>query len=153
MITPVKAKDSTGQTWRVTRRWVPWRRRVRGAGDAWSMVPTLPAGEDPISAVITIVILVVFAPVILLALVLTVLATIEFAVILLLIPVLFVARALFGRHWIVEVRRGYLPYYEEHAGDWSTSHARIESIAGAIERGDRPPHTLGAGAPDPVSSA
>ena len=139
-----------GEKWRVTRRWLPWRRRVRGAGRAWDLVPSLPAGDDPVSSAITLVVLVVFAPVILVALVLTVLATIEFAVLLLLVPFIAGARMLFGRHWVVEVRRGFTPYHEEHAGKWGASSERIRQLAGSISRGDLPPHTIGDDA-EPVS--
>ncbi|MDZ5621540.1 hypothetical protein [Nocardioides bizhenqiangii] len=131
------------EKWRVTRRWLPWRRRVRGAGKAWDLVPSLPAGDDPVSGAITLVVLVIFAPVIAVAVVLTVLAAIEFAVLLLLVPFLAVARMAFGRHWVVEVRRGFTPYYEEHAGDWAASSERIRQLAASISRGDLPLHTLG----------
>ncbi|WP_146207240.1 hypothetical protein [Nocardioides silvaticus] len=136
-----------GTTWRVTRRWVPWRRRTKGVGDAWDLVPSIPAGgADPISGIIALVFLVIFAPVILLALVLTIVAAVEFAVILLLIPVVALGRVFFGRHWIVEVRRGFEPYYEMHAGDWQQSRDRIRRITESISRGDLPPRTLGEGA-------
>lgn len=118
----------------------------------WDLVPSLPAGDDPVSSAVTLVVLIIFAPVILVASVLTVLAAIEFAVLLLLVPFLAMARVMFGRHWVVEVRRGFTPYYEEHAGDWAISSERIRNLAGAIERGDLPPRTLGEGA-EPVSSS
>lgn len=137
-----------GTSWRVTRRWVPWRRRARGASKVWDLVPSVPGGggDDPISGAITLIILVIFAPVILVALGLTIVAAIEFAVLFALIPVIALGRVIFGRHWIIEVRRGFEPYYEMHAGNWKQSGDRIRRIAEAISRGDLPPHTLGDGA-------
>src|SRR5690606_30681106 len=144
---PVKAHHD-GVTWRVTRRWVPWRRRTKGVSDAWDLVPSIPTtgGDDPISGIIAIVFLVIFAPVIMLALALSLVAAVEFALILLLVPVVALGRVLFGRHCIIEVRRGFEPYYEMHAGDWKQSGDRIRRIAGSISRGDLPPRTLGVGA-------
>lgn len=138
----VKVKDPSGQTWRVTRRWVPWRRRVRGASKAWEVVPTPPSGDDPISGAIALVVLVVFSPIIAIALLLTVLAAIEFAVILLLIPLVLLGRVFFGRRWIVEMRRGFTPYHQQDAGDWAASRTAIARIADAIGRGDLPLQTI-----------
>ena len=132
-----------GATWRVTRRWVPWRRRARGASKVWDLVPSVPGGGDDI---VSLIIMIIFAPVILVALLLTIVAAIEFAVLFALVPFLALGRILFGRHWIIEVRRGFEPYYEMHAGDWKQSGERIHRIAEAIARGDLPPHTLGEGA-------
>ena len=65
----VKVSDPTGQTWRVSRRWVPWRRRARSLDDN---VPDLSwasgIGDDPVSVVISLVALVLLAPFVLLVL-------------------------------------------------------------------------------------
>jgi len=131
----MKVSDPTGQTWRVTRRWVPWRRRLKGAiGSVPDVVPS-GLGSDPISAVIFVVCLIIAIPFLLLAL----LASIELLALLLVFPVALAGRVLFGRHWTIEVRRGFRPHWEERSGDWSTSGRRIAEVAEAIERGAVPP--------------
>lgn len=131
----VKIKDPRGQTWRVTRRWVPWRRRLKGA---WDLVPTLPGGDDPISMVLTVVILIVCLPIIILALV----ASLEFLLILLVLPFAILARVIFGQHWTIEARRGFEPYWEEPAGTWRESGRAIQDVATAIRQGHLPPRNL-----------
>lgn len=135
--------DPRRQTWRVSRRWVPWRRKVSGWSDIWGLVPDLPGGDDPISATISTIVLILFAPIVIAAVLLTILAAVEFIAILALIPLLVLVRVLFGRHWIVEVRQGFTPWYEQAVGDWSASRKAIATFADAIRRGDLPPRTLG----------
>jgi hypothetical protein len=132
----VKVQDPQGQTWRVTRRWVPWRRKLKGSMDALPNFPTL--GDDPISAIIGIVLLIVFLPIILLVLV----AGLEFLVLLLILPFAVLGRALFGQHWSIEARHGWTPVWEEAAGNWSQSGQAIRDVCTAIERGHLPPTTL-----------
>jgi len=136
----VKVTDPSGHTWRVTRRWVPWRRRLKGALDA---VPDLPGGlgDDPISLVIGLVCLVILLPFLLLALV----AGLELLLVLLVLPFALVGRVLFGRHWHVELRRGFEPWWEVEAGDWQASAVRIHEVADAVRRGVLPERTLSAG--------
>ena len=137
----MKVRDPRGQTWRVSRRWVPWRRRLKGAMDG---VPDLGfggLGDDPISLVIGLVLLVVLLPFLLLFL----LAGIELLALLAVLPLAILGRVLLGRHWTVEVRRGWRPWWEMGSGDWGTSRLQIHDIAAAVERGELPPRTLGAG--------
>lgn len=132
----MKVKDPSGQTWRVSRRWVPWRRRLRNATD---LMPDLPAlGDDPISAILGILFLIVMIPFFILAF----LVALEFLLILLLIPLAAIARALFGGEWIVEVRKGFRPHWEAKSGNWSASGRRIEQIGEALRRGEHPPANL-----------
>ncbi|WP_157551114.1 hypothetical protein [Nocardioides jensenii] len=133
----MKVRDHTGQRWRVTRRWVPWRRKLKGALDLMPNFPVL--GDDPISAVIGIVFLIIMIPFLILALI----AGVELLLLLLLLPFAILARILFGRHWVVEARRGFTPWFETPAGRWSVSSGRVRDIAAAIERGDLPPRTIG----------
>ncbi len=131
----VKAKDLSGQTWRVTRRWVPWRRRLKGefGGGSFHSLPDV--GDDPISAIILAVILLPF-------IVLAVVVAFEFLLVLALLPVAVLARVALGRKWAVEARRGWVPWWEESVGNWSASKARIEEVAAAIERGQTPARTI-----------
>ncbi|GEP35997.1 hypothetical protein NSZ01_37650 [Nocardioides szechwanensis] len=136
----VKVKDPSGQTWRVTRRWVPWRRRLKG------VLPNMPTGvgslgDNPISLVIGIIFLIIAIPFILLAIV----AALELLLLFLVIPFALLARALFGQHWTVEARRGFHIWYDEPAGDWQASGIRIHALADQIRHGDTPPQTVGDG--------
>jgi len=138
----VKVKDPRGQTWRVTRRWVPWRRRLKG------VLPDLPVGlgslgDDPVSLVIGVIFLIILIPFLVLALV----AALELLLLLLVIPFGILARALFGQHWTVEARRGFHIWYDEPAGDWQASGIRIHELSDAIRHGQTPPQTVGASAP------
>lgn len=134
----MKVKDQHGQTWRVTRRWVPWRRRLKGS---WDLAPDLPMGslgDDPISAIVGIVFLIILLP----FLVLVLIAGLELLVILAVLPFAVLGRMAFGKHWHVEVRRGFTPVYELEAGGWRASGERIQALAGAIQRGDTVPQNL-----------
>ena len=134
----VKVRDPQEQTWRVTRRWVPWRRRLKGSLDSAPDLGVGSLGDDPISAVIAVVALVVLIPFLLLAVV----AGLELLLVLLVLPFAVLGRVLFGRHWTVEVRRGWRPWWETLAGDWQASGTRIHDLTAAIARGDVPPQTL-----------
>jgi hypothetical protein len=132
----VKVQDPTGQTWRVTRRWVPWRRRLKGV---LSDLPTGPGlGDDPVSMVIGVIFLIILIPFLVLALV----AALELLLLLLVIPFALLARALFGQHWTVEARRGFHIWYDEPAGDWQASGVRIHALADALRHGDIPPSNV-----------
>lgn len=134
----MKVRDHTGQTWRVTRRWVPWRRKLKGTLD---LVPDFPAlGDDPISAVLGIIFLIIMIPFLLLALV----AGLELLLVLLVLPFAILGRVLLGRHWVIEARKGFRPWFEMPAGRWSASTSRIREVAAAIERGELPPQNLSA---------
>ena len=84
----MKVKDPAGQTWRVTRRWVPWRRRAQNIDTSGAF-----GSVDLDDGLIFGIILFLFAPVILLAL----LVAAEFFLLLLLLPVAVLARVAFGR--------------------------------------------------------
>lgn len=132
----MKVKDPTGQTWRVSRRWVPWRRRLK---DVLDVVPDTPVlGDDPISLVIGGIILILMLPFLLLLVV----AGLEFLLLLLVLPFAILGRVLFGRHWTIEARRGWRPIWEEPAGDWAQSRQAIRDVATALERGHWPPSNL-----------
>lgn len=133
----VKVRDPRGQTWRVTRRWVPWRRRLKGY---WELTPRLPTlGDDPISLIITGLLLIVMLPIFLLVIV----SGLEFLLLLLVLPFAIVGRMLFGQHWTIEARQGWDPVWEESAGSWTESGQAIKDVAAAIARGQLPPTTLG----------
>lgn len=68
----------------------------------------------------------------------------EIVLLVVILPFVALARIAFGRHWWVEVRKGFSPYWEVQAGRWQQSGAYIRKIAGDIERGDLPLRSLGA---------
>ncbi|QBR92084.1 hypothetical protein [Nocardioides euryhalodurans] len=135
----MRVSDPYGTTWRVTRRWLPWQRQLRGVdlptGDP-SRVGDL--GHDPGDLLLGGLLLVVLAP----GLVLFVLAGLELALLVALLPLVLLARVVLGRHWHVEARRGWTPVWEGEAGGWSGSARRIREVCAAIERGQLPPRTL-----------
>lgn len=116
---------------------MPWRRRVKDVGDSGPSFD-LPLGDDPISLVLGIVLLILVLPFLLVVVV----AGLEFLLLLLVLPLAVVARVAFGAEWVVEVRRGWTPWWEIESGSWSDSRARIDDIAAAIGRGQLPPRTL-----------
>ena len=135
----MKVTDPAGQTWRVTRRWVPWRRRLKSSLDLAPDLPVGSLGDDPISAIVGIIFLIILLPFLLLAL----LASLELLLVLLVLPFAVLARMMFGRHWHVEVRRGFKPVYEVEAGDWQASGLKIHDLAGLLRRGDTLAPNLG----------
>lgn len=136
-VLPVKVKAPNGQTWRVSRRWVPWRRRLKGASE-YLPGPNLPSGDDPISMVITVIMLVLFLPILLVVL----LSGIELLLVLLVLPFAVLGRVLFGQEWTIEARHGWIPWWEAKAGDWRASGQAIRDVATAIEKGVLPPGNL-----------
>ncbi|WP_141014939.1 hypothetical protein [Nocardioides sambongensis] len=130
----MKVRDRWGQTWRVTRRWVPWRRRLKGM---WrGPFEMMPAGaDDPISLIIFTVIAL---PLILLAIV----ASLELLVLLLVFPFAVLIRMLFGRHWVIEARKGFRIWWQDEAGDWRASGEQIRRVVDAIGAGELPPNNV-----------
>lgn len=130
----MKIQDSSGQTWRVTRRWVPWRRRLKGVLSSFGV----PGGvEDPFSLII---LLVLGIP----TLILITIAGLELLVLLLIFPFALLGRVIFGRHWTIEARIGFKIWHQEDAGDWQASGLAIHAMADAIRHGDLhpPPQTV-----------
>lgn len=131
----MKVHEPDGQVWRVRRRWLPWRRRLRTYFPDWGPSNL---GDDPISAVIGVIVLILMLPFILLAIV----VSLELLLLLLLVPFVALFRIVFGRQWEVDVRKGRTLWWSQPCGSWSDSGARIEEIAEAIRRGRTPPRTI-----------
>lgn len=91
-------------------------------------------GDDPISAIIGVVLLILFIPV----LVLGILVALEVLLLLLLLPFAIVGRMIFGRRWRVEVREGWTFAWETEVGDWSASGRAIDQIAQGLRQGSPP---------------
>lgn len=129
----MKVVDQRGVTWRVHRRWLPWRRKVRDVPDAPISVSAT-GGDDLLSGIIMIFAAIVLIPVVL---VLAVMLA-ELLLLLLLVPVWAVARAVRGGGWPIEVHRDKSLIAEETVHGWSASGRRIREIAGLIESGQTP---------------
>ncbi|WP_068266353.1 hypothetical protein [Janibacter limosus] len=130
----MKVVDPQGRTWRVSRRWMPWRRKTRFG--SWGDGPVFSGslGDDPISAIIGIVLLILFIPVLVLGLV----VALEMLLLLLVLPFAIVGRMLLGRHWRVEVRERWTFAWEAEVGDWSDSGRAIDTIARGLRQGMPP---------------
>lgn len=129
----MKVSDPTGQTWRVSRRWVPWRRRLKG----WLPEAASLGGFDvPIIGVILFVLIGI--PV----LIAITLALVELLVLVVVFPFALLVRVLFGRHWVVHARKGFTIWWEADGGDWQASGLRVAEVAAGIERGELPEKTV-----------
>lgn len=136
----MKVRDRTGQTWRITRRWVPWRRRIKGA---WELVPDwMPSvsADGAVGLILLVLTIVVLLPFLL---VITA-AAVELLVLLLVFPFALLGRVLFGRHWTIEARRGFEIWWQQEVGDWQASGVRIHEVADAIRRGEIPENNVAA---------
>lgn len=88
-------------------------------------------GDDIISIVLNIALIVLLIP----ALVLALLVAAEFLLLLLLLPLWVLARSLFGTPWIVVVRRDHKIVAEEAVPGWAATTARIVQIKSVIASG------------------
>ncbi|MDO7867548.1 hypothetical protein [Nocardioides jiangxiensis] len=140
----MKVTDPSGQTWRVTRRWVPWRRRVRSRDDLWLdwLDPTYATDLDDfvigLAVLVAVLVILVVAPIVLVVF----FAAFELVLLLALLPLVVLLRVLFGMTWTIEVRRGFTPWAEREAGDWSASRLAIHRTADAIRRGEVPTRAI-----------
>lgn len=144
----MKVQDPQGQTWRASRRWVPWRRRLKGAWQFLDWFPSHHLGNDPVSSIIFVVLLIIAIPFLLIAFI----ASLELLLVLLVLPFAILGRVVLGRHWTVELRRGWTPWYEEEAGDWQASGIAIHALADRVRHGDLPERTIDPGPVDDVTS-
>lgn len=139
----MKVRAPGGQVYRVTRRWVPWQRKSRRLSlDGFELPISPPSGDDPISAILMVLWLVIALPIIVVIVAVMLLTGIELLLLLAVLPFAIGARVVFGRHWTVEVRRGFTPIHEEPAGSWRASGVRIQELAEQIRKGRVPAHTL-----------
>ncbi|WP_332642681.1 hypothetical protein [Aeromicrobium sp.] len=126
----MKVVDPAGETWRVKRRWLPWRRKVRDVPD----VPVdglFVGGDDPIGMILAAIGLILLVPVIIaLAVMLA-----ELLLLLLLLPLWLIVRGFLGGAWPIEVWRGKTFVGAESVKGWSPSGVRMHDIAEAIRLG------------------
>lgn len=134
----MKVTDPGGQTWRVSRRWLPWRPRLRDVNGAAEQGAWLAGDPADIAIWIVVFVVGVVAPVVFSVLFLP----LELLALLLVLPAAVLGRVLFARRWHVELRRGWRPWTEVLAGDWRQSGARVRELAEAVRRGELPDRTL-----------
>jgi hypothetical protein len=146
-----RVRGPDGTTWRVGRRWLPWRPRRR-AGVATPWVDGLEfAGADDAVGCLVAVAVAVLLPVIVLA----VMFALEWLALAAVLPVAVAARAITGRPWIVTARPlesvgvpghgGHLRYAYAVRG-WPASRRAIETARRDIGR-TGVPESLGTGTP------
>ncbi|VXB40152.1 hypothetical protein [Aeromicrobium sp. 9AM] len=126
----MKVQDPEGQTWRVRRRWLPWRRKVRDVPD----VPVdgmFTSGDDALSGIVAVILLIVLLPVI----VLFAAMLAELLLLLLLLPLWLIVRAVTGGRWPIEVWRGKTYVGTDSVKGWTPSRVRMYDIAEAIRLG------------------
>ena len=128
----VKVTEPGGTTVRIGRRWLPWRRRLRHLDSL--DVPDVPLADDPISAVIAVILLIIALPFILVFAI----ALGELLILLALLPVALLVRVAFGRPWTVDVTRQGELVLSRQAPDWPSSTELIHDLAAKAERGDLP---------------
>lgn len=88
-------------------------------------------GDDIISIVLNVALVVLLIPVLVLAL----LVAAEFLLLLLLLPLWVLARSLLGTPWIIVVRRDRTIVGEEAVRGWAATDARIDQIKAFIASG------------------
>ena len=126
----MKVTDPQGRSWRVRRRWLPWRRKIRDVPDA-PVGGLFGGGDDPISAILAVIGLIFLLPaIIVLAVMLA-----EFLLLLLLLPLWLIVRAVVGGAWPIEVWRGRTCVGVESVKGWTPSRIRMYDIAEAIRLG------------------
>ncbi len=130
----MKVTDPTGDTWRVRRRWLPWRPRRRDVegGDPGAFGASSPDELVGLILVVVILVLLILAPWILAGAFLVV----EVLVVVLLLPLFLLLRVSRLARWPVVVRQGRTLAWEESVRGWEASDHRIREIAEAIARGE-----------------
>lgn len=131
--------DASDRRWRVRRRWLPWRRRVRE-------VPDVPfdggdLGDDPISAIIGLFLLVLALP----AIIVLVALLVELLVLVALLPAFVLVRLLLPVPWTIELwsrpaERRFLGWHLQHevqVRGWRASAARMAEMVAEIREQER----------------
>ena len=137
MAEPEDPTTERAREWRVRRRWLPWRRRIRDVPDTGIGNVTL--GDDPISAVIGVFLLILALPVLIVLLALL----LELVLLLALLPVFVLLRLALPVPWTIEVHARPAPrsrwsllvawatwtlQREERVAGWRASRERIAQL-------------------------
>lgn len=138
----MRIEDADRRVWRVTRRWVPWRRR--GELSEHGELPSLLDGDadDPIGCAVWLIGLVITLPLLVLTLVALAFSVVELLLLAVLLPFAVLARVVFGRRWHVEVRHGFERVWEAEVGTWAESREAIAAQVELLRRGEHPAQEL-----------
>lgn len=118
--------DATGVTWKVKRRWLPWRLRRRDLSDAGDFATGVDADDDVIG--LTLIVIFVLLPIVGVVIILF----FELALLLLLIPFLILIRILLRRPWPIEVWKGKRLMEQESVKGWAASSERVHDLINEI---------------------
>jgi hypothetical protein len=133
----VHVDDPSGSTWRVKRRWLPWRLRGRDPSDFVDVADVADVGDSADDLLIG---LMIFVGVLLLIVVVPFIAVLavlvaELFLLLLLLPLFVTLRAASVARWPVEAWRGERLVHAEAIRGWSRSHRRMLELAEDIRLG------------------
>lgn len=159
-----KVVDPTGVTWRVNRRWYPWRRNFSlrdfltttpsDAADQGAGTEAAAAPEEPtlprnvvlkvlfllMGVVVWIVLgvgkVIFYTAVIVLFLVASL---VELLLALLIMPIAVVLRLAGMARWPIEISRGGKHFATEHAGEFGAAGVLRDQVSGDIAAGTPPP--------------
>jgi hypothetical protein len=126
--------DPSGTTWRVKRRWLPWRLRRRDPSDFVDAADIGGSADDlliGLAIFVGVLLLIVLVPFIaVLALLVA-----ELLVLLLLLPFFVVLRAAAVARWPIEAWSGDKLVRAEAVRGWGSSHRRMLALVDDIRRG------------------
>jgi hypothetical protein len=138
----VRVRDLEGNTWRVGRRWLPWRRRIRNVADWDFELPDLGGLVDDLPGFLGVLLAVVAVLIMLPFVMLAIGAMIELALLLALLPLVVLVRVALRRPWTVQViaPNGSVAVAEPVVG-WTASGERVAALAASLrEHRAVPPH-------------
>ncbi len=132
----MKVEDPAGETWRIKRRWLPWRLRRREPDDFLDVPSGLDA-DDLIIGMAIFVAMVVMVFVLPLAVVLMVFVA-EVFLLVLLLPLFVILRAGFVARWPIEAWKGDNLMWFGAVRGWGASRRRMLDVADGIRLGSPP---------------
>lgn len=124
----MKIVTPAGETYRVHRRVLPWRRRIREKPD-WDLASSFDVPDvdhlGVLGAILLVIGIIIALPIIVLAL----LVVGELLLLLLLLPLFVLARVAFKKPWIVEVTRKRKVVHAEAVVGWGAAGERARVLA------------------------
>jgi len=124
----VKIVTPAGETYRVHRRVLPWRRRIREKPD-WDLASSFDVPDVDHLGVVGAILLVIGIIIALPIIVLAFLVVGELLLLLLLLPLFVLARVAFRKPWIVEVTRKRKVVHAEAVVGWGAAGERARMLA------------------------
>jgi len=124
----VKIVTPAGETYRVHRRVLPWRRRIREKPD-WDLASSFDVPDVDHLGVLGAILLVIGIIIALPIIVLAFLVVGELLLLLLLLPLFVLARVAFRKPWIVEVTRKRKVVHAEAVVGWGAAGERARMLA------------------------